>query len=163
MKSYPTSTFLPPTRNLPGLDSSELFGLPLLVPADFSMEYTSGPVRSIVGPRSFVRLQPLTERAWIIEIGERAHVHSNNNDETIHRVAKISHSDVLDIYQEVILQDFFNLRGTYVNPAVFAGGRSSLRVVANGDTKFVSVSNTTVQEFRDVVAVLYDIANTAAH
>ncbi len=162
MKSYLTTSLLPPGHTPVGLDSAELFGLPMTVPADFAMEYTSGPVRSHVGPRSFVRLQPLAPRTWTIEVGERAHPHSSDKTETILNVVKVGQSDVLDLYQEVIIQNFFSLRGSYTNPAVFAGGSSSLRVVANGDTKFVSVSNTTVQAFRDVVAMLYDLTEPDA-
>lgn len=156
MKSYLTSHVLPPHHTV-GLDSAELFGLPMVVPADFCMEYSCGPI-SAVGPRSFVRLLPLAPRVWTIEIGERAHPYSADNTETINNVVQVGHSAVLELYQEVIINDFFELRGTYAEPQAFPGGNSMVKVVANGDTKVVTVSNTTVQAVRDVVASLYEIS-----
>lgn len=151
---------LPPTPIL-GYDSSELFVLPLTVPADFSMEYSSGPVRASIGPSSFVRLEPVGARTWSVELGERPGELQPWAEETIKRVEQRGLADVLELYHEVIIQGFFELEHSYSNPEVHEGGRSSLVVTANGDTKHVSVANTTVRRFRDIVAMLYDLAAPA--
>lgn|GEM_PF-6155005 len=161
MKSYLIPHVLPSPHTAAGLDSAELFGLPMVVPDDFCMDYSCGPVSS-TGPRSFVRLLPLAPRVWTIEIGERAHPYSADNEETVARVVQVGHGAVLDLYQEVIINDFFELRGNYAAPQAFPGGNSTVKVVANGDTKVVTVSNTTVQAVRDVVATLYKISGVVA-
>ncbi len=130
---------------------------PTSVPADFSVEFSSGPVRASMGGAESLRLAPDKAGGWTLKKVLGPSGRNPDGPETIESSQKLTSAQVLPLYQQVVVQRFFDLDNSYSDPDVRDGGRSGMNVRANGKTKYVSVSNVKQKRYSAVANALHDL------
>jgi hypothetical protein len=131
------------------------------VPEDFEISCVSGPAHADWGGRKALAVTAkgeVTEKEG--KPGRPAPGEARMERVTTYR---ISPNRVKQIYGQVLACNFFELNTHYAASGIMDGSTESLRVRAGGREHSVSVSNTHVERFSRIVAVLISASAPAAN
>ncbi len=71
-----------------------------------------------------------------------------------------TNEELLEIYREVVRNNFFGLKEKYHNPNVIDGGCSNLRIKADGREHKVSIANEDIKQINRITQKILEILNS---